>query len=96
MAGAGAGADDAAEAMVGAGSGVGTGGGATLLFEGESYPAAILEGRGTIGGFPVRCLTPEAQLIYHQGYQHDDNDVRDVMLLCETFALPVPNEYSNG
>jgi lincosamide nucleotidyltransferase A/C/D/E len=78
-----------------AGDGTGAGDG-TVLFEGESYPAAILEGRGTIGGFPVRCLTPEAQLIYHQGYEHDGNDVRDVMLLCETFGLPVPDEYFNG
>jgi lincosamide nucleotidyltransferase A/C/D/E len=68
-------------------------GGATLLFEGESYPAAVLDGRGTVGGVAVRCLTAEAQLLYHRGYEHRENDVRDVLLLCETFGLPVPDEY---
>jgi lincosamide nucleotidyltransferase A/C/D/E len=65
----------------------------TLRFEGELYPACLLDGTGTIGGVPVRCLTPEAQLLYHQGYEHDENDTADVLLLCETFGLPVPEEY---
>jgi lincosamide nucleotidyltransferase A/C/D/E len=65
----------------------------TLRFEGESYPASLLDGTGTIGSLPVRCLTAEAQLLYHQGYEHDENDAADVRLLCETFGLPVPEEY---
>jgi lincosamide nucleotidyltransferase A/C/D/E len=70
--------------------------GGMLLFEGESYPASLLDGRGTIGGVAVRCLTPEAQLLYHQGYEHNENDVHDVVLLCGTFGLPVPDEYDTG
>jgi lincosamide nucleotidyltransferase A/C/D/E len=65
----------------------------TLRFENELYPASLLDGTGTIGGVPVRCLTPEAQLLYHQGYEHDANDSADVLLLCNTFDLPVPEEY---
>jgi lincosamide nucleotidyltransferase A/C/D/E len=60
-----------------------------------TYPASLLDARGTIGGMEVRCLTANAQLTYHQGYEHDENDMRDVLLLCETFGLPLPHEYSN-
>lgn len=62
-------------------------------FLGEAYPPDLLDGRGTIGGLDVACLTPEAQLLYHQGYEHDENDVHDVLLLCGAFGLAVPLEY---
>ncbi len=26
----------------------------------------------------------------HLGYEHDKNDVHDVMLLCETFQIAIP------
>ena len=29
----------------------------------------------------------------HLGYEHDKNDVHDVMLLCETFQIAIPDEY---
>jgi hypothetical protein len=45
---------------------------------------------------PVRCLTAEAQLLYHQGYVHSEKDVQDVWLLCKTFGLPVPAEYNKN
>jgi lincosamide nucleotidyltransferase A/C/D/E len=65
----------------------------TLRFENETYPADILNGKGTIGKIVVRCLTAEAQLQYHQGYEHDENDVHDVSLLCKTFNFPIPEQY---
>jgi len=65
----------------------------TLRFENEIYPSAVLNGTGTIGGVTVRCLTAEAQLLYHQGYEHKEKDVHDVLLLCKTFGLPIPKEY---
>lgn len=34
------------------------------------------------------CVT-----IYNLGYEHDENDMHDVMLLCETFQIAVPDEY---
>jgi lincosamide nucleotidyltransferase A/C/D/E len=67
--------------------------GGMLCFESGLYPSGILGGNGTIGGIEVRCLTAEAQLQYHQGYEHDENDMHDVLLLCKTFALPIPAEY---
>lgn len=67
-----------------------------MRYENELYPSDILKGKGTIGGIAVRCLTAEAQLLYHQGYKHDENDVHDVFLLCEKFELPIPEKYLNG
>lgn len=64
-----------------------------VKFEGETYPFDVLNGSGQIGTIKVRCLTAEAQLLYHQGYEHDENDVHDVMLLCDTFGLSIPDEY---
>jgi lincosamide nucleotidyltransferase A/C/D/E len=66
----------------------------TVSFLGEPYPAHILGGEGIIGGLTVRCLTAEAQLQYHQGYEHDEKDRHDVLLLCETFGFPIPAEYA--
>jgi lincosamide nucleotidyltransferase A/C/D/E len=65
----------------------------TLCFEKNIYPADILAGTGTIGGLAVRCLTAEAQLLYHQGYKHSAKDTQDVLVLCKTFGLEIPAEY---
>ncbi|MDR1756349.1 MAG: nucleotidyltransferase family protein [Culturomica sp.] len=62
----------------------------SLCFEGGIYPADILNGKGTIGGIAVRCLTVEAQILYHQGYKLKEKDIQDILLLCSTFGLPVP------
>jgi lincosamide nucleotidyltransferase A/C/D/E len=67
----------------------------TLFFEGEAYPSDVLDGKGIIGGITVHCFTAEAQLLFHQGYEHSDKDVHDVMLLCKTFGFEVPAEYAN-
>ena len=65
----------------------------TLCFENENYPLKMFSGKGKICGIEVRCLPAESQLLYHQGYDHDEEDVHDVRLLCEKFELPVPKEY---
>ncbi len=67
----------------------------SLRFEGEIYPADILNGKGTIGGITVNCLTVEAQILYHQGYELKDKDVQDVRLLCRTFGFSVPRGFEN-
>lgn len=67
--------------------------GETLLFDNVSYPTDLFAGKGTIGGISVRCLSLENQLLYHQGYEHDEDDTHDVLLLCKTFGLEVPKEY---
>ncbi|MDR1619616.1 MAG: aminoglycoside nucleotidyltransferase [Clostridiales bacterium] len=64
------------------------------LYEGESYPSWMLGGHGVIGGIDVLCLTPEAQLLFHQGYEHDERDEHDVRVLCEAFHLEAPDGYA--
>jgi lincosamide nucleotidyltransferase A/C/D/E len=63
------------------------------VFENTEYPSEVLGGIGQIGEITVRCLTAEAQVLFHQGYEFDDNDRSDVLLLCERFGIPVPEEF---
>ena len=65
----------------------------SLQFGNETYPSDIFNGKGNIGGLPVRCLTAEAQILYHQGYKPEEKGLHDVLLLCNTFMLPKPKEY---
>jgi lincosamide nucleotidyltransferase A/C/D/E len=67
----------------------------TLVFEYNEYSAEVFQGRGKIGDMNVRCLTAEAQVAFHQGYEHDENDKRDVLALCEKFNIPVPKQYKD-
>jgi lincosamide nucleotidyltransferase A/C/D/E len=67
----------------------------SLYFEGDAYPRFVLDGKGMNGGLAVKCFTAEAQLLFHQGYEHSERDIQDVLLLCKTFDLDVPEEYKN-
>lgn len=60
---------------------------------GEVYPALGLSGRGAIDGRPVRCIEASTAVQFRVGYEHDDGDVHDVRLLCETFGIPLPPQY---
>lgn len=64
-----------------------------LVFEGESYPSNVFSGIGKIGDKVVKCINAENQILFHLGYEHDENDVHDVRLLCDRFNIPVPSEY---
>jgi beta-lactamase regulating signal transducer with metallopeptidase domain len=61
--------------------------------EGEAYPPKVLSGIGKISNKMVRCIDAENQVLFHLGYEHDENDMHDVKLLCERFNIPVPSEY---
>ncbi|MBL7259005.1 aminoglycoside nucleotidyltransferase [Actinoplanes sp. LDG1-01] len=54
--------------------------------QGESFPAAALDGRGTVGGVPVRCEAVEWSLKWHSGYPPRDKDRHDMRLLRERFG----------
>jgi lincosamide nucleotidyltransferase A/C/D/E len=55
------------------------------------FPPSAFQGRGTVGGKGVRCLSPEAQVQCHgQGYEPDENDLRDMELLQERFGVVLP------
>ena len=63
-----------------------------LVF-GLPYPPDSLTGSGSILGHPLRCITPPWLVQFHTGYAFDDNDFRDVSLLCKRFHLELPPEY---
>ena len=64
-----------------------------ISYEGELFPQTVFSGRGTIGNSAVDCIEPQSQVMFHLGYEHDENDAHDVMLLCDTFGISVPKEY---
>ena len=33
------------------------------------------------------------EILFHLGYEFDENDAHDVKLLCETLHIEIPNEY---
>ena len=74
------------------------GGGIQRLQGGGSfrYPPEGLMGSGTVGGRAMRCLTPELQVRCHQGYDPDENDHKDMMLLHVHFGVELPALYNNG
>jgi lincosamide nucleotidyltransferase A/C/D/E len=57
------------------------------------YPSDALQGRGTVAGMPVRCISPEFQIRSHMGYPSNEADVKDVTALARRFGLHTPEEY---
>jgi lincosamide nucleotidyltransferase A/C/D/E len=64
-----------------------------LIF-GIPYPFDSLTGHGSIGGYPVRCISPEWLVKFHTGYKLDENDNHDVKALCLCFGIEKPAEYN--
>ena len=63
-----------------------------LIF-GLPYPPDSLTGVGSVLGHPVRCITPQWLVQFHTGYPFDENDYRDVSLLCRRYHLALPAEH---
>lgn len=56
-----------------------------------TYPADGLTGTGSIGGKPVRCLTPELQMRVHSGYELREKDHEEIRVLHVRFGVePLP------
>ena len=64
-----------------------------INFAGYTFPTSVLDGEGIISGLAVKCFTADAQLLFHQGYEHSEKDIHDVKLLCKTFGFEMPAEY---
>lgn len=64
-----------------------------ILFEGQAYPADIFDGIGKIGDIKIKCIPAKYQVPFHLGYEFDENDIHDVLVLCEKFDIPIPDEY---
>lgn len=60
---------------------------------GEACPPDSLDGKGSILGCAVRCITPEWLVRFHTGYDVDETDFRDVLALCQRFGIALPEEY---
>lgn len=70
------------------------GGGVYQMDVGSSwvYPGEGFSGRGSVDGRPVRCLSPEVQVLVHAGYELTDKDYRELYLLRKRFGVEVPDE----
>ena len=64
-----------------------------ITWKGYTFPSETFSGKGNIGNIEVTCINPEAQVQFHLGYEYDENDVHDVLLLCRTFNLEIPEQY---
>lgn len=60
------------------------------------FDRADLSAEGAIGGLTVQCLSPEAQMSRHTGYDLPDQHVRDLELLRERFGVGFVSEHSRG
>ncbi len=67
-----------------------------FVFESETFPKEVFTGKGRIGHLEVNCITPEWQVRFHSGYKLDDNDIKDVLLLCDKFNLALPDEIAQN
>jgi len=60
---------------------------------GVKYPFESLQVSGIIADFPVRCVPPDWLVKFHSGYELDENDYKDVKLLCRKFDIPLPEDF---
>jgi lincosamide nucleotidyltransferase A/C/D/E len=60
---------------------------------GVEYRGEQLTGKGSINGYPVRCISPEWLVKFHTGYELDQDDYHDVRALCDRFGIALPDEF---
>jgi lincosamide nucleotidyltransferase A/C/D/E len=63
--------------------------------EGFAFTKEDLRGNGMIGGYAVRCITAEKQMLCHTGYELPEKQVPDIGKLYEKFGVELPEEHSN-
>jgi hypothetical protein len=56
-----------------------------------TYPAEGFAGRGRVAGQQVRCLTPEVQVLVHDGYELGEKDYRELRQLHDRFGVDLPD-----
>jgi lincosamide nucleotidyltransferase A/C/D/E len=57
-----------------------------------AYPASGFTS-GTVAGTPVCCLTPELQVVHHDGYEPTEKDREDLDRLHQRFGVTLPEQY---
>jgi lincosamide nucleotidyltransferase A/C/D/E len=60
---------------------------------GVAYESVHLTGAGVINDCAVKCISPDWTMKFHTGYELDENDYHDVVVLSRKFGLPIPDEY---
>jgi lincosamide nucleotidyltransferase A/C/D/E len=72
------------------------GGGVYVMDDGREwvYPSSGFSGRGRVARRPVRCLSPEVQVLVHDGYELSGKDYRELRLLHERFRIALPPKYA--
>jgi lincosamide nucleotidyltransferase A/C/D/E len=68
-------------------------GGAVYGGNGLAYDVGAFGGRGRILNREVGCCTAGFQMRSHTGYELDENDFHDVLVLHHRFGIPIPAEY---
>ena len=68
------------------------GGGVYQMDDGNEwvYPSVGFNGMGSVNERPVRCLSPEVQVLVHAGYDLTQKDYRELYLLRERFGVEPP------
>lgn len=68
------------------------GGGVYQMDDGNEwvYPGEGFRGRGSVDETPMRCLSPEVQVLVHAGYELTQKDYRELYLLRERFGVEPP------
>jgi len=62
--------------------------------EGLVFDRQDLAGEGLIAGVAVRCLSPAMQMLLHTGYKLPAEQLGDLALLRQKFAVACPAEHS--
>lgn len=60
---------------------------------GVAYPKESWTGTGTINGQTVKCIAPEWVIKFHEDYEPDADDLKDIKVLCEALGLKPPKSY---
>ena len=68
------------------------GGGVYQMDDGTEwvYPSEGFKGTGSVGTRPIRCLSPETQILVRAGYHLTQKDYRELYLLRERFGAEPP------
>ena len=71
------------------------GGGVYQMDDGREwiYPSQGFTGRDQVEGKAMRCLTPEVQVLVHDGYELTEKDYLELALLHDRFGVELPDRY---
>jgi lincosamide nucleotidyltransferase A/C/D/E len=60
---------------------------------GIAYPIESLNGKGNINGHYVKCIAAEWVIKFHENYEPNEVDRKDINALCTKFNLSPPSNY---